>query len=224
MRTLFIGDVHGCRAEFEALLAQLDFHPRQDRLLLTGDAFARGPDPAGVWQILRETGAEMVLGNHDDRLLRKLRELRAGRPVSHKRPHHQFTFERLHPFADELLPWLEERPLYIAADRFLLAHAGVNPEKGLEETTRDEFLTIRLWPPARGIEGGRWHDFYRPENHLLLFGHDAPGGLIVKRRADGHPYLIGLDSGCVYGGQLAAYVLEEDRLVQVACRRENGYY
>ena len=49
---------------------------------------------------------------------------------------------------------------------------------------------------------------------MIVFGHDAPGGLVVKERA-GYPYLLGLDSGCIYGGQLSGYVLEEARLVQV---------
>jgi hypothetical protein len=224
MRTLFIGDIHGCRIEFDALLAELGFRQAHDRLLLTGDAFARGPDPAGVWQRLQETGADIVLGNHDDRLLRQFRDLEKGRLIAFKRPDHQFTFDRLRAHADQLLPWLEERPLYIATDRFLLVHAGLNPEKGLAGTTRDEFLAIRLWPPAEDLEGPRWHDFYQPSHPLILFGHDALGGLVVRRRPDSSPCLIGLDTGCVYGGQLTAYILEEDRLVQVPCQQPGGYY
>ena len=56
-RTIFIGDIHGCCAEFEALLKAVEFAPGRDRLLLTGDAFTRGPDPLGVWQAIRATSA-----------------------------------------------------------------------------------------------------------------------------------------------------------------------
>ena len=224
MRTIFVGDVHGCSAEFGELLARVEFHRGRDRLLLTGDAFARGPDPLGVWRIIQETGAEMVLGNHDDRLRSQLGDLREGRPVAFKKDDHRLTFERLRPVALQLSSWLEELPLYITTDRFLLVHAGIDPEKGLEGTTRDQFLAIRLWPPAKGIEGTRWHAYYRPQDRLLIFGHDAPGGLVVRRRPDGRPYLIGLDSGCVYGNQLSAYILEEDRIAQVDCRRPGGYW
>ena len=103
-------------------------------------------------------------------------------------------------------------------EAFLLVHAGINPEKGFEGTTRDEFIAIRTWPPVEGIEGPRWYDSLIPDHHIIIFGHDAPSGLVVKRRGDGTPYLVGLDSGCVYGGRLSAYILEEERIVQVKSR------
>ena len=94
MRTIFVGDVHGCAAEFEAFLAKVDYDFAQDRLLLAGDAFARGPDPLAVWQLICETEAEMVLGNHDARLLKQLTRLKEGpqaqsevpRPALYPRP------------------------------------------------------------------------------------------------------------------------------------------
>lgn len=214
MHTIFVGDIHGCAAEFEAFLTEAGYDSARDRLLLTGDAFSRGPDPLAVWQLIRETEAAMALGNHDARLLMQLTALARGRKPKVQYPNQSYTLAQLQPVHEEILAWLRQCPLYIAEDAFLLVHAGIHPEKGLQGTCRDEFLEIRTWPPSDDLARPRWHDFYEPEYPLLVFGHDAPGGLVVKKR-DGRPYLLGLDSGCIYGGQLSGYVLEEARLVQV---------
>ena len=61
-----------------------------------------------------------------------------------------------------------------------------------------------------------WHEFYRPARHgerTVVFGHWAAQGLLVKDR------LRGLDSGCVWGNSLSAWIAEDDRVVQVPARR-----
>ncbi|MBM3265087.1 MAG: metallophosphoesterase [candidate division Zixibacteria bacterium] len=215
MRTLFIGDLHGCAEPFRRLLDTLSFDSATDRLFLTGDAFTKGPDPAGVWRLIGETGATMVLGNHDVNTLEWLREYVRGRQSDVRTPDGHYTVDALSPVAGPVFNWLKSLPLWIEEDRFLLVHAGINPEKGLKNTSRDEFLAIRTWPPTGGLVGPRWHDALPTDGKLIVFGHDAPGGLVVKRRTDGTPYVIGLDSGCVYGRSLSGYILEEDRIIQV---------
>ena len=53
---------------------------------------------------------------------------------------------------------------------------------------------------------------------LLIFGHDAPNGL-VEKKDKGNTYLIGLDTGCVYGGKLTAYSITEETLIQVDSKK-----
>ena len=222
-RTIFVGDIHGCRAEFEELLNAVEFAPGRDRLLLTGDAFTRGPDPLGVWRLIRATRPEMVLGNHETWLLPHLRAIAAGGPRDALKQTRGDRLQDLVPHAAELLPWLEGLPLAIDEPRFLLVHAGINPDTGLAGSTPDELVYIRTWPPTGGIEGPRWHDHIDPGAKLIVFGHDAPRGLVIKRppgAAPGaRPYLVGLDSACVFGGHLTAYLLEENRILQVPAHR-----
>ena len=225
-RTIFVGDVHGCCAELDALLAKIGYAPARDRLLLTGDAFTRGPDPLGVWKRIRGSGAEMVLGNHDDALLAQLRILAAGGDPKPAYGDRNQTLRALATQGDELTAWLAALPLYIDEPEFLLVHAGIDPECGLAGTTRDQFLTIRTWPPDGGISGPRWHEHLDPRvvpGKPIIFGHDAPQGLLVTRfpeAANGaRPGLVALDSGCVFGNALSAYLLEEDRIVQVPAER-----
>ena len=58
----------------------------------------------------------------------------------------------------------------------------------------------------------RWYET-RPkaERQTLLFGHWSQLGLVVT------PRVIGLDSGCVWGGKLSALRLEDRTLYQVPC-------
>ncbi|HJP31514.1 MAG: metallophosphoesterase [Candidatus Latescibacteria bacterium] len=224
-RTIFIGDIHGCAAEFEALLDAVVFRSGRDRLLLTGDAFTRGPDPLRVWELIDETGADMVLGNHDDRQLRQFRAHASGGEPRFKYENQRRTFDKLEHVSRQLLAWLEARPLYIEEEDFLLVHAGIHPDNGMAGTARDEFLRIRTWPAATGsIDGPRWHDVITPlEERTLVFGHDAPGGLVVHRAREGdRPWLVGLDSACIYGGSLSAWIQEEDRIVQIDSRQGDG--
>lgn len=68
MRTLAIGDIHGCYRSLQALEAFAKFSP-DDRLVTLGDYVDRGPDTKSVveWLIDRHAGGNLIalLGNHE---------------------------------------------------------------------------------------------------------------------------------------------------------------
>jgi serine/threonine protein phosphatase 1 len=72
MRTLAIGDVHGCLTALEALLAVVAPAP-DDRLIALGDYVDRGPDSRGVMDRLidlYDQGRLIALrGNHDEMMV-----------------------------------------------------------------------------------------------------------------------------------------------------------
>jgi serine/threonine protein phosphatase 1 len=72
-RTIAIGDIHGCLAALETLLAAI--RPQaDDRLVLLGDYVDRGPDSRGVierlLQLQRQCHLVPILGNHDELMLK----------------------------------------------------------------------------------------------------------------------------------------------------------
>jgi len=127
-----IGDIQGCFAPLQSLLARLGFSPDRDQLLLAGDLVNRGPQSLQVLRFVRSLGAaaRTVLGNHDLHLL-------ALHHVAGRRPRDGDTLDEVlaAPDRDALLDWLLEQPLAIddAAHRELLVHAGVIPQWSREE-------------------------------------------------------------------------------------------
>lgn len=68
MRTIAIGDIHGCRRSLEALVEMIDLQP-EDTLVTLGDYVDRGPDSRGVIEFLMRLQDEhevvTLLGNHE---------------------------------------------------------------------------------------------------------------------------------------------------------------
>jgi len=191
MRTLFVGDVHGCADELATLLEVAS----AERIILLGDLFTKGPDAAGVWRLVQQHACEAVLGNHDRFLLHRRDRLDGlGLPP-------------------EVRPWLAALPLWIQGEGWLAVHAGIHPTGGLDETDVWIATMMRAWPSRLDPHGPGWYEAYTGDQ-LVIYGHDARRGLVDLR-----PRTLGLDTGCVYGGQLSAYLLEEDRVLQVPANR-----
>ena len=231
-RRIFVGDVQGCLEELELLLEEVRFDPERDELHPVGDLVNRGPDSLGVLRLARRLGAGGVLGNHD------LHALLRGR--GERGPKRRDTLDALlaAPDRDELLGWLARRPLVRAWDDLVCVHAGVSPtwvdpvvmlegRDPLDGSTETGFAVgVRWcdangerpeadWPPP-GAPYRPWYEFWQEradETRTIVFGHWASGGLVVKDR------VRGLDSGCVWGKRLSAWIAEEDRVVQVEANR-----
>jgi|CXWL01.1.fsa_nt_gi hypothetical protein len=207
-RTLIVGDVHGCLDELRALLEKCG-HCIGDSLIFVGDLVAKGPDSQGVVQLAREQGALSVLGNHDAHLLR----FRSGEKM---RPHHEAVAKTL---SEADWRYLEGLPLWqtLPAFNIWVVHAGLEAGRALEAQARDNLLNMRSLDadgrPTARIDGlTPWASVW-PGPQRVLFGHDAVRGL------QQYPHALGLDSGCVYGRQLTALVLPENRVVSVDAKR-----
>lgn len=207
-KTLIVGDVHGCLDELRALLAQCDYQA-DDALIFVGDLVNKGPDSQGVVQLARESGAVSVLGNHDAHLLR----FRSGEKP---RSHHEAVAKTL---TEADWQYLESLPLWhtLPAFNIWVVHAGVEAGRPLEAQARDNLLTMRSLDadgrPTARVEGYTpWASMW-PGPQRVVFGHDAIRGL------QQYPHALGLDTGCVYGRQLTALLLPENRLISVDAKR-----
>jgi bis(5'-nucleosyl)-tetraphosphatase (symmetrical) len=165
-----IGDIQGCMASLERLLALIDFSPSRDQLWLVGDLVNRGPRSLDVlrWAYSTSGAVTTVLGNHDLHLLARV----AGAADEKKRDTLDDVLNARD--RDRLIDWLRERPLVHHDDRFVLVHAGLHPswtvpqaralgaeiETQLRAPTWRSFLTHSIGKPPRwrpDLGGGdRW--------------------------------------------------------------------
>jgi bis(5'-nucleosyl)-tetraphosphatase (symmetrical) len=201
MRRIFVGDIHGCREPLERLIGELRFEVGHDELYPVGDLVAKGPDSLGVLSLLADLHANPVIGNHD------LAWLRADRIES-----------------KSLARWLRQSPVVREFEDLIVVHAGIHPQwsdRRLAQLAASDiaFATNVRYCDEHGVRPHSdwpvpdppflpWDKFYRLRRRVV-FGHWA------RRGFDRSDRVIALDSGCVYGGALTAWIAEEDRVVQV---------
>lgn len=228
-----VGDVHGCFDELMLLLAELGYsvektdrysvtHPEKRRLVFVGDLVDRGPNSPEVLRLVMDAvvagQAFCVVGNHDDKLKRKL----MGRDV--KVAHGlQETLDQLQneppEFTASVLEFLQGLISHYVFDegRLAVAHAGLKEHyigRGSPrirdfcmygDTTGeiDEFGLPVRYP---------WANDYRG-NTLIVYGHTPiPEAQWLNNT-------VNIDTGCVFGGKLTALRYPEKQLVSVDSAR-----
>jgi protein phosphatase len=223
-----IGDVHGCAGELNSLLDRLGYTgtPRQHadgrKAVFLGDLVDRGP---GIVEVLR-TAMSMVRagtalcvpGNHEMKLLRKLR----GKNVrlTHGIAQTLEQLEREPPeFAGEVAAFIDDLVSHYVLDggRLVVAHAGMKAElQGRGSGAVREFAlygettgeTDEYGLPVRYP----WASEYRGRA-TVVYGHTP------VPEAEWLNKTICIDTGCVYGGKLTALRWPERELVQVPARQ-----
>jgi len=217
-RTVVVGDIHGCFTELEKLLKLISFSD-DDLLIAVGDLVDRGPR---TWDVVRffhdKPNAYSVLGNHDRRL--------AGTIYGTSQP----AWSQLHSLAKlpekERLYWanfLGSLPAVIEAEHAIVTHARLDPERSIRE--QDPYFTCAVGGPGVIIEKNEndiplwffeWKEVVR-ENKPICIGHVRYNNIELVQKQ-----LYALDTGAANGGQLAAVILPEYRIVQIKSKR--NYY
>jgi len=233
-----IGDLHGCFDELVELLTQLGYSvekqsnvpgslaysvklPEGRKVVFLGDLVDRGPKIPEVLRLamsmVKAGTALCVPGNHDIKLMRKLR----GKDVqiTHGLADSLQQLDNEPPeFRAQVSDFLDELVSHYVLDegKLVVAHAGMKEEmqgRGsgkvrdfalYGETTgeTDEFgLPVRY----------NWAAEYRGRA-MVVYGHTP------VPQPDWLNRTINIDTGCVFGGNLTALRYPEKELVSVAAR------
>ncbi len=237
-----IGDVHGCIDELLTLLGRLgyalawqpDAHgvpgvvarpPAGRKAVFVGDLVDRGPDVTTVLRLVMEmvrAGAALcVAGNHDDKLLRKLRghDVR----ISHGLAETLAQLDREPPeFRDEVRDFLAGLPTHYLLDggRLVVAHAGLRED--LQGRVGGRVRAFALFGDTTGEKdkfGLPVRRDWAAEYHgpaAVVYGHTPVAEAVWVNRT------INIDTGCVFGGKLTALRYPERELVAVPAAREHA--
>lgn len=199
MRNIFIGDVHGCFDEFKLLIANLELTDT-DKVYLVWDMINKWPKSVEMLEFLYEHQDQYICikWNHEVNILDFFNgDIQWRTPEGIKNM--QETKDKIWT-KTYLIDYLKQLPLFIETQDFIMLHGWIIPGKQLDDHSADEITRLReyQWRP--------WHSYYTWEKPII-YGHWAVQWLHVTHNT------IWLDSRCVYGGELTAYILETKSFV-----------
>jgi len=239
-----IGDVHGCFDELEELLQKLGYekaevrnrvfeknsvsmypvfrHPDGRKAIFLGDIVDRGPRILDTYQRVRnmvQAGSALCIpGNHDAKLLRKLR----GRNVQIRHGLEKTMAEikalpeaNRDQFCEEMADFLDGLISHYVLDdgKLVVAHAGM--KENMQGRASGKVRAFALY----GDTTGETDEFGLPIRHnwaadyrgkaMVVYGHTA------VPEAEWLNGTINIDTGCVFGGELTALRYPEWELVSV---------
>ncbi|SNT50145.1 polynucleotide kinase-phosphatase [Asanoa hainanensis] len=233
-----IGDVHGCRSELETLLTRLGWtlrrdeagrpvgaeHPEGRTAVFVGDLVDRGPDSPGVLRLVmgmvRAGTALCVNGNHEAKLLRKLRGKQVT--VSHGLAE---TLEQLDgedgEFVADATRFVDGLVSHYILDggKLAVAHAGIKEEYQGRASGRVRAFCLY------GDTTGETDEYGLPVRYPWADDYRGPATVVYGHTPTVDPQWVNnticIDTGCVFGGALTALRYPERTLVAVPAEREH---
>jgi protein phosphatase len=237
-----VGDIHGCTAELEELLAALGYelardraeravgahHPAGRRVVFVGDFVDRGPDPAGTLRLamgmVASGDALAVAGNHEHKLVRALRGGGAGTGKPAKVGSQlgrtlELLAEEPEEFQEAAVAFCAGLPVQLQLDggRLLVAHAGLKEDFHGRDSGR--VRAFALFGDTTGEQDEYGFPIRRPwareysGRATVVYGH-TPG---VEHGWVNNTLCV--DTGCCFGGTLTALRYPERETVSVPARR-----
>jgi serine/threonine protein phosphatase 1 len=213
MKTLVIGDIHGCYAEMDELLAKAGLSSG-DAIIAIGDIVDRGPETPQVLDFfMQQPGARSLMGNHERKHVRASRhevKLSLSQIIA------RAQLAETYPAA---LTWMAALPTWIELPEAFLVHGYLEPDLYIEEQL-DSVLC--------GTMGGEKHlqSWYKHPWYELYDG-DKP--VVVGHsdyRKDGQAFVyrqrvFGLDTSCVHGKRLTGLLLPNFNIISVPSRGDH---
>lgn len=232
-RIAVIGDVHGCYDELMELLTKIGFYDGKiDKLIFVGDLIDKGPEPAKVieWAKTWSSCCAFVMGNHEEKHLRyHMHERRVRKNPNYKNP---MTVSEDFLRNRQALLGIQNFDAYRFMDTWnhyyyvldegnhLILHGGLLPNTKAEDTPPKIITRVRYLKSdtemAHIDEITEDMDFWTKKYNgpeKIIFGHQP----FHEPHMSSHA--IGVDTGCVHGNKLTAYLLWSGEFVSVPAKK-----
>jgi hypothetical protein len=246
MRKIIIGDVHGCFDELKILITKCKLK-KDDHIFFLGDLINKGPYSIEVLEyvyfISEFYNVVLILGNHEEKFLRfiknKTNNLKALNQMN-------LSFD-LNAIEKNITPtilnflklgyfsyWMPELDI-------LLIHGGLTKNCKLDFKTNyrydlhlnAEFKELKLLTMTRYLnkngnfvalgseneDSKFWAEEYDGKHGLVLFGHQV----FFQEEPMNFKNAVGLDGGCVFGGNLFAYIINDNEKNLIKVRSMKKY-
>jgi protein phosphatase len=229
-----IGDIHGCRAELEQLLADLGYTITRDgqgrpidagyagdaarRVVFVGDLVDRGPDTPGVLRLVMgmvaSGNAFCVPGNHEDKLLRALRgkNVKVTHGLEESLAQLAAEPEEFRAAVETFIDGLISHYVFDGG-KLVVSHAGL--VERMHGRTSGRVRAFCLY----GETTGETDEFGLPMRYPWANDYRGRAMVVYGHTPTPEPEWINnticLDTGCVFGGSLTALRYPERELVAV---------
>ncbi|MBD2664888.1 metallophosphoesterase [Richelia sinica FACHB-800] len=206
MRTIVVGDIHGCYEELRQLIAKAEIR-EDDCLISLGDIVDRGVDSVKVYDFLKNRpNTIVIMGNHERKHLRQT--------LSYSQEIVKLQFGERY---QEFLEWVRYLPYYYETEAAIFVHAAV--ENGIPIAEQREEVLCGCTAGEKHFEklygNTYWSQRYTGEKPVI-FGHRVVGD--EPKIIPGKVY--GIDTGACHGGRLTGLILPNFEFVQVQAPKD----
>lgn len=246
IRTIIIGDIHGCILELLELIDKIDLQ-KTDKIYFLGDLIDRGPDSVAVvkkcYELSLNYDVKLILGNHEEKFLRYLQHLENKTGMENQMSGISEFPTLIEGLSIDEINFLKNAyySFVLKDERITMLHGGIStsikfpfPEnykygmhspkqfKGLELITKVRYLT----PEGKFVslneeseEDKYWADVYDGTFGHIYFGHHP----FMQDYPGRFTHATGLDTGCVFGGWLSAVVIDNGNKSFISVKAKGTY-
>ncbi len=206
-RVIIYGDVHGCLDEFIELRKLIKIN-QHDIEVLVGDFINKGPYSVETLRYVMKNNIISVMGNNESKMVMIYDKYKKdSRFLETIKEHEKDTLLLLH---DKDIEYLRSLPYFLKYHNLTVVHGGIfnymKLDSSLTKEDKKYILHLRFldknynFLPFDDFENRYifWSELYDGHEGFIVYGHHP----FDKPKID--KYSIGIDTGCVYGGELSA--------------------